>query len=483
MKRPSLKPLVLLVLLAIACGRNAVPDAPVISGPNESHPEQIFDFVVSGVDPEGDSVKYLVDWRDGSEPAQTGYVSSGSNVTFTHAFTNPGTYPIRARSIDTNNDSSVWSAEHRFNVFQKIDSLWHFVPNQWSISSCVEFPKPPVQGPGGMFYVSFYTKLCAVDANGLWQWEFSDSGQSLTCPSVADDGTIYVGTTDGYLIALNPDGTTRWSYATSGRNQLTPCAIAKDGTIYFGSMDSFFYALKPDGQLKWKYNVNDCAGGTPAIGPSGNIYFAADGGRFLCLNPAGIRQWSLQWNNERGCSLNRTIAITRDERIFFLSLSLFAISKDGEVEWMMPLESNDMCEKVRSAVVGLNGTIYTSTNQYFLAISPGGSVLWKYPKNCGGPPSVTRDGSIVLAMHSEQLHDDEVYVFSAAGDACSRTDSMGYSFIGNAPLIDQNGVIYVVGVYPSQWQILYAVNGTSPLANTDWPMYQHDPRHTGRAGD
>jgi len=60
--------------------------------------------------------------------------------------------------------------------------------------------------------------------------------------SVGSDGTIYAGTGNGFLIAINPDGTLKWRYDTGGSSIECSPAIGSDGTIYFHSNSNKFYA-------------------------------------------------------------------------------------------------------------------------------------------------------------------------------------------------------------------------------------------------
>jgi len=67
------------------------------------------------------------------------------------------------------------------------------------------------------------------------------------------DGTIYFGDmgTSHRLFALNFNGTKKWHYETGSCIWSTP-AIAEDGTIYVGSYDHYLHAINPDGTRKWK---------------------------------------------------------------------------------------------------------------------------------------------------------------------------------------------------------------------------------------
>jgi outer membrane protein assembly factor BamB len=111
-------------------------------------------------------------------------------------------------------------------------------------------------------------------------------------PAIGLDGTIYFGSDDGHLYALNQDGQLRWSFAAGGQVE-TP-AIGDDGTIYFSCRDGDLYAVTRDGDLLWRTSVGfDTSGNqavaAPAIGYDGTIYAAA--GELLALAPDGSIKW------------------------------------------------------------------------------------------------------------------------------------------------------------------------------------------------
>ena len=81
------------------------------------------------------------------------------------------------------------------------------------------------------------------------KWSFETAGLVNSSPAVGPDGTVYIGSWDDYLYAINPDSTIQWKFH-AGHIRSSP-AIAQDGTIYFGSWDNYFYALP--GSSKWTY--------------------------------------------------------------------------------------------------------------------------------------------------------------------------------------------------------------------------------------
>ena len=65
-------------------------------------------------------------------------------------------------------------------------------------------------------------------------------------PGIGADGTVYVGSNDNKIYALDSKtGAMKWEFVT-GDNVSSSPAIGADGTIYVGSVDRKFYALKTE---------------------------------------------------------------------------------------------------------------------------------------------------------------------------------------------------------------------------------------------
>ena len=88
-----------------------------------------------------------------------------------------------------------------------------------------------------------YDDLYAVNPDGTLKWKYQTGGSYDTSPAIGSDGTIYIGSRNGYFYAVNPDGTLKWKYQTGGSYDTSP-AIGSDGTIYVISSDGYLYALK-----------------------------------------------------------------------------------------------------------------------------------------------------------------------------------------------------------------------------------------------
>ena len=107
-----------------------------------------------------------------------------------------------------------------------------------------------------------------------------------SAPTIGEDGTIYVGSWDNKLHAVNPaDGSAKWTYETNNYITASPTIVPADLSV---SAQGFcFYALNQDGSLAWEYFVGDPVFASAAIGEDGTIYFGDEGGVFHALNPDG----------------------------------------------------------------------------------------------------------------------------------------------------------------------------------------------------
>ena len=65
-------------------------------------------------------------------------------------------------------------------------------------------------------------------------------------PAIGSDGTVYIGSNDKKLYALNgQSGAKKWEFVMGDIVGSSP-VIASDGTVYVGSFDNKLYALKTD---------------------------------------------------------------------------------------------------------------------------------------------------------------------------------------------------------------------------------------------
>ena len=153
----------------------------------------------------------------------------------------------------------------------------------------------PNLGESGLLYIGTDGGsdggLVALDvADGSEDWKFTTPAAVVSSPTLGSDGTIYFGSNDGYVYAVDEDGLEKWRFETGGGVKSSP-AVGPDGTIYVGSDDFRLYAINPDGSEKWQFRTGDRVQASPAIGPQGLVYFGSFDGYLYAVNSDGDELW------------------------------------------------------------------------------------------------------------------------------------------------------------------------------------------------
>jgi len=248
-----------------------------------------------------------------------------------------------------------------------------------------------------------------------WSYAIGCGGALLEgapSPTVGADGTIYMGSDDNRLYALNPDGTLKWFYQTDDQIRSSP-AVGTNGTIYITSGElGRLYALHENGTLRWTFD-NVCGYSSPAIGPDGTIYVGSwDSGLINSVLSALHENGALKWAFSTGLSritgaIFSCPAIGPDGTIYFTTLDLFETLLGwpygfGPVGYLFALDENGALKWVRwaggaSPAVGADGTIYLSSGDEFIALNPDNTLKWSYPMlwACSSP-AIGADNTIFV---------------------------------------------------------------------------------------
>lgn len=349
-----------------------------------------------------------------------------------------------------------------------------------STSTAGNIVASPTVAPDGTIYIGVEVglsgsltpsgRLFAVKPDGTQRWQpFTTPDWVDTTPAVGMDGTIYFGCWDGKLYALRPDGTQKWA-TTAGAFITSSPALGADGTIYFGSGNGNLYALNPDGAIKWTFAAADWIESSPAVGPDGTIYFGSWDKMVYALRPDGTEKWRFT----TGSPVLGSPAIAADGTVYIGSrdLVLYALRPTGELKWSAML--GDPIET--APALGADGTVYiTTTGGRLFALGTDGVERWRYPaagvtalEALYSSPAVRADGSIIFGSSNNAL-----YILNADGTLKSRPALGDWS--DSSPLVTQDGSLYI-GCSDKK---LYAFSSSSVVAMTDWPQFRRDPQRTG----
>lgn len=154
--------------------------------------------------------------------------------------------------------------------------------------------------------------LIALRPDGSVVWEVPLGGALEGAASVDDEGRIYVGSGRGEVVQLDPDGNVLWRFPTDDEVRATP-AIARDGTIVFGSYDGSIYALHPDGNVRWKVATGGRVRASARIDAEGRIYVGSQDNFLYGIDPDG----SVLWRYNVGQDVDSTVEIGRDGTLYF----------------------------------------------------------------------------------------------------------------------------------------------------------------------
>jgi hypothetical protein len=242
-----------------------------------------------------------------------------------------------------------------------------------------------------------------------WTFNTADAaGYGYWSPEVvvAADGTVYAFVVPSRVVALAPDGTTRWTAAVPVASDArahetggpaTSLAIGVDGTIYAYNGD--LTALHPDGTMAWTSAVTSWPATqvgvsmSLTVGPEGTIYVAdappTGTSHVHAIAPGGAPIWTTDL--PRGTSAMSSPSIGLDGTILLVTVDptggrmLLALRSDGSTAWTTPAGSIDPDQDNPFSpdmppVVGADGTIFapcgtdTTAVDSFCSFAPDGAV-------------------------------------------------------------------------------------------------------------
>ncbi|MFC1692079.1 PQQ-binding-like beta-propeller repeat protein [Candidatus Latescibacterota bacterium] len=362
----------------------------------------------------------------------------------------------------------------------------------------IHFSSPAIAEDGTIYIGSEDFNLYAVNPDGTLKWRYdtgAEKGYSpiWASPAIGSDGTIYVGTLSGHLYALDPEGNKKWIYQAEPSIFSSP-AISDDGTIYFGTHEGegkgTFYAIRPNGSLKWEKPIEAEIISSPAIGEDRTIYFGAGNGALYAYGPAGGRKWVRQTYGENMVS---SPAIGADGTIYVGTSSddekhgyLYAINPNGSVKWYKFL--GDMVDS--SPAIGPDGTIYiasnfwdnvTYNNKVHALNHSNGEEIWYYLAggNIVSSPAVGSDGTVYIGSDDWKLY----ALNPADGQPIWSHDLGGETW--SSPTIGNDGTVYIGSQFDDGATIcgyLHAIDSmtNAGLADSPWPKFRHDLVNSGR---
>jgi len=258
-------------------------------------------------------------------------------------------------------------------------------------------------------------------------WIFN-SESKIRSKALVKDKLVYFTGDDGYLYSIHfGNGKLNWkayigndasprnlpALEASTYDYMCSSPVIEKGTIYVGSIDSCLYAInKVNGKIKWKYKTGDIIRSTPIV-DSEIVYFGSWDHYMYAIN---LKNGTLVWKYDAGGSIQSTPVIIDNKLIFgSRSASIFGIDKNTGAElW----KTTYWGSWVESSPVIFDGKIYIGSSDFrkVHAIDPeNGKVIWS---------------ARVEAWTWSTPAINEEYLFIGGAGTMHRTDVMNTSFYG-----------------------------------------------------
>lgn len=332
----------------------------------------------------------------------------------------------------------------------------------------------PTIGPDGTVFIGSTDGFVhAVDgATGQERWRFAAGSAVITSPSVDVDGSLYVDTRDRELYRLDgQSGEVRWSALGVG-DVGVPVALGSGDLIYGGVAGGGVIARKKlTGEEVWTFSSRGYPKAPAAMGPDGTVYITTVS-RYLCAldGLSGRVLWELKTDE---VPFGSCIAVGSDGVVYLGGgKKLYALdAKTGAKIW----EKASSSVSWASPTIDVDGSIAIGDGGGRIsALSPvDGTVLWSFLTggSIGSAPVIAADGSISVLSNDGFLYAIE----GGTGTEKQRFQTIQPSGKpeSGSPAIASDGTVYL-----SRGGRLYAIYGSSPLANSPWPMEGRNARHS-----
>ena len=249
--------------------------------------------------------------------------------------------PIKGTPVVGGSSSTIFFGSRDGNVYA-VDSdltslLWQF--DTGDFVDCT----PALGQEGSLIVASRNGTVFSLDtATGELRWIFSAANIADSSPCVGVHGDVYIGSYTGTFYSIDGRrGELNWSYDLPSGGAVQSCAAeGTDCTVYFGSYDNYVYALNSAGLLLWTFKTNGIVNSSPAVETSGNIdtvYIGSDDQCVYRLDydfAVGGPEPDMVWSYRTGGRIAYSSPAVDATDVYVASDALYAIDKfTGELDW------------------------------------------------------------------------------------------------------------------------------------------------------
>ncbi len=347
----------------------------------------------------------------------------------------------------------------------------------WAHATGPIYSSPAVATDGTIYFGSDDKRVRALNSDGSIKANYTATGSYGafgSSPAIASDGTVYIGCSDGRLYVFTSNLALLRYYQTGGEVFSSP-AIGPDNSVYFGSLDGKVYAYTSTGAQKWggpKLTGNTVYA-SPAI-YNGTVYIASSDGKVYAYD-AATGGTKTGFPVTTGGSIFSSPAVDGTGTIYVGSYDskVYAIDSSGVTKWTVLTGA-----PVRSVpAIGASAVYVGSQDWKLYALNPAnGAAVWTpfltgYPVDSSA--AIGSDGTIIFGSN-----DNVVRGLNSNGTLTWQVSCWGKVF--SSPVIAPNGRIYVASA-GADLGVLYCLDKglTGASSTAPWPMFRKNARRTG----
>jgi outer membrane protein assembly factor BamB len=201
-------------------------------------------------------------------------------------------------------------------------------------------------------------------AQGTVSWTATTNDTlGTSAAAIADDGTVFVGSSDKHVLAFTSAGKPKWQFPTKDAVAATP-VIGLDGSVMVGDVSGVLYAIDPNaGTEKWHVTLPAKISNACAIGFDGAIFVSTQDGKVNAYEPTGTLRWTYTTN---GATTAPIVDPTGVVYVGSEDAHVYAIAPSGKLRFAVSVFAPVRAQPA----MGPDGALYVTTDSEVIGIGP-----------------------------------------------------------------------------------------------------------------
>jgi len=234
----------------------------------------------------------------------------------------------------------------------------------WQMSVEGDADTPAAEAPDGSIVIAAGTWLYIIKPSGALRLRVRLHRKIFGGPSIAEDGTIYIGAQDDHLYAFSLAGERIFRTDLGSDVDCAPL-IGEDGTIYVGTDGGHVFAVDKSGTIEWRADAGGYVRGGLSLGADGSLLAGVYGPNpgVLALDPkTGAEKFAfhIRTGGPTELGVHGGPLVDLAGRLYFGAADdkVYALDRAGRLLWSVPTSA----DVDAPLVLGPDGALYAGTD-------------------------------------------------------------------------------------------------------------------------